>query len=118
MGGRNLNGSASPPFMSDRTEKNLLNEWKVEANLPANFNSQVWRRLEQRQQASPGPALARWFEGLFMRRSAAAAYAGLAIMTGIVAGHIHGSAELREHSSRMEARYVQSIDPYAARTMP
>jgi hypothetical protein len=100
--------------MSENAEKKLLNEWNVEAKLPATFNSQVWRRIEQRQQAGLRASIARWVEALFARPASAAAFATVAILAGLVGGHLHGSANLRAETTQWEARYLQSVDPYAS----
>jgi hypothetical protein len=94
-------------------ESELLKKWKLDATPPSNFNSIVWRRIEERRGVSVADAMRHWVSELFARRAVAVAYLSLAFVFGLGAAHIQSSRVLRERDSQLEARYVQSIDPYA-----
>ena len=96
-------------------ESELLKEWTLDAAAPTNFNSVVWRRIEDRRCVSVAEAMRHWVSELFARRAVAFAYLSLAVVFGLGAAHIQSSKVLRERDSQLEARYVQSIDPYAPR---
>jgi hypothetical protein len=96
-------------------ESELLKKWTLDASAPANFNSAVWRRIEERRRVSVADALRQWMAEVFARPAVAVAYVSLAVMVGLGAAHVQSSKMLRERDSQLEARYVQSVDPYASR---
>jgi len=96
-------------------ESELLKEWLVDTTTPTNFNSAVWRRIEARRRVSVAEAIRQWIGELFARRTVALAYLSLAVVFGLGAAAIQSSRVLRERDSRFEARYVESVDPYAPR---
>lgn len=99
--------------MPANNEHDLLHEWKVNSEVPAAFNSAVWRRIQQLP-PSPESALAEWFSGLLTRPAAALSYAALALVIGLAAGHLHASNHLRSAETDLMSRYIQTIDPYAS----
>lgn len=90
----------------------LLKTWDVQARIPQNFQSEVWRRIEHRAKAPS------WFEDIFesivrlvvVPRFAAVA-AGLALVVGVSAGQINGSRDAFLVRSSLETSYVDSINP-------
>jgi hypothetical protein len=96
-------------------ESELLKNWTLDAAVPANFNSVVWRRIEERRRVSVAEAIQHWISELFARRAIAFAYLSLAVVIGLATAQVQSSKVLRERESQLEARYVQSIDPYAPR---
>jgi hypothetical protein len=94
-------------------ESELLKKWTVDASVPSNFNSVVWRRIEERRRVSVAEVIGQWLTEVFSRPAVAVAYVSLAVVLGLAAAQIQSSKVLRERDSQLEARYVQSVDPYA-----
>ena len=105
----------TPPFRLMNRESELLKEWTLDAAAPTNFNSAVWRRIEERRRVSIAEAMRHWVSELFARRTVAFAYLSFAVVLGLGAAHIQSSRVLRERETQLGARYVQSVDPYAPR---
>lgn len=103
-----------PEPMEQQTEKELLDEWKIEAVTPPGFNSVVWRRIEQQRPSGFREWIDSWLGGLITRPAVALSYASAAIILGLVAGNLSASKNLQRRENELQFRYVQSIDPYAA----
>lgn len=106
--------------MEKQPERDLLKAWTVETPVPTNFNASVWRRIEQKGASSQGSIrnlIAAWFAGVFAKPAFAISYAGVALLLGLAAGHLHGASTLEKHGDQLEARYLQSVDPYAPRAL-
>ena len=93
---------------------NLLREWRVTEPLPPRFQERVWRRIES---ANPrGVTLwelfKTWTEQTFTRPAVAVAYVTALVMIGTVFGVRQAQAKSTRVQDQLEARYVQSIDPY------
>ena len=104
-----------PPFRLMNRESEILKQWKLDAPVPTNFNSAVWRRIEERPRVGFEGALHQWIGELFARRAVAVCYLSLAVVIGLATAHVQSSKVLRARESQLEARYVQSVDPYAPR---
>lgn len=91
----------------------LLNEWRVDATLPPNFDSGVWRRIEKEQPFNPGAWIAGWIGEFFSRPAVAVSYLALALVLGLAAGQVHASKVLQGAELAGKARYIQAVDPYA-----
>jgi hypothetical protein len=100
------------------TEKEALTEWNVNAAVPRTFNSEVWRRIEQRRSARLGELFAAWLNAVFARPAVSFAYATAALAIGLAAGNLHGEKTARQQQIALEARYIQSIDPYSQPVHP
>lgn len=109
-------GSASQVDM--KSESELLKQWRLDASAPANFNSVVWRRIEERRMVSGREAIIQWMNELFARRAVAFAYLSLAVLFGLSAAHVQSTNLLRERETQLQAQYIQSVDPYAPGAMP
>ena len=94
-------------------ESELLKKWSVDASVPTNFNSVVWRRIEACKRVSVAEAFRQWILEQFARPAVAVAYLSMELAVGLAAAHVQSSKVLRERDSQLEARYVQSVDPYA-----
>jgi hypothetical protein len=105
--------------MEKQTEPDILKDWKLHSTVPSNFNASVWRRIEQQGATHPSLAtiLADGFANLFARPVFALSYASVALVLGLAAGHLHSTSALEKHSTQLEARYLQSVDPYAPRVI-
>lgn len=91
-----------------------LQEWRVTTPLPPRFQEQVWQRIERA--AAPSLSLADvvrgWFITAFARPAFAFAYVSALLVTGLVLGFVQASHKSATWDRQLEARYVQSIDPY------
>lgn len=96
-------------------ESELLKKWTLDAPVPNKFNSVVWRRIEERRQISVAEAIQHWMSELFARRAVAIAYLSLAVAFGLTIAQVQSSKVLQDRESQIQARYVQSVDPYFQR---
>src|SRR5436190_430404 len=91
-----------------------LQEWRVTTPLPPRFQEQVWKRIERAD--VPGVSLAdvvrAWFTMAFARPAFAVACASVLLVTGLALGFVQASHKAASWDHQLEARYVQSIDPY------
>lgn len=93
----------------------MLRQVRRDVPLPVRFQSDVWQRIADRETASPWTPLRAWFEqcaAALIRPRYVAATLAVAVLLGA------GVAQLstpRPDAATMQARYVASIDPYAAR---
>jgi hypothetical protein len=105
----------NPENQSDEPLRSLLREWRMETPLPPRFQEQVWNRIE-RQDADVSialwPSILDWLKSSVARPAFAVAYASVLLMAGLTAGFVHAQQENAKLDSAIEARYVQSIDPY------
>ena len=92
-----------------------MKKWSIDASVPTNFNSVVWWRIEACKRVSVAEAIRQWLAAQFARPAVAAAYLSIAVAAGLAAAHVQSSNVLRDRDSELEARYVQSVDPYAIR---
>ena len=104
------------PLMNRESE--LLRKWTLDTTTPSNFNSGVWRRIEARRGVNVADVIGHWISELFARRTVAVAYLSLAVVFGLTVAHVHSRNILRDRETQLEARYIQSVDPYAARVNP
>ena len=92
-----------------------LREWRVSTPLPARFQEQVWRRIENEEpgtQASAWMILRQLFENAFAHRRMALAYLTIALVAGSTAGYWRGHGQATEQESTLGQQYIQSVDPY------
>lgn len=96
---------------------NLLQEWRVETDLPPRFEEQVWRRIavEEARQLETG-----WWhrfrsvmEMLFLRPALASAWVLALVLAGLAAGWWQGNREVARLDDSLGQRYVQSVAPFA-----
>jgi hypothetical protein len=98
----------------DKTQE-LLKQWQVNATLPANFDSVVWRRIEKARPVYDNvPALVfAWINQLFARPAVALSYVSVALLAGMAFGQVQASRDAQKAQEQLKSRYIQSIDPYA-----
>ena len=103
---------------SDSELREKLAAWRCEARLPDDFQQRVWKRIAAREAANCGLS---WPIGLerpsiFGQRFSVPRLALAAIGIGLLIGTTTGVVEASRWNSvtwnRLEAKYVQSIDPY------
>jgi hypothetical protein len=91
-----------------------LQEWRVTTPLPPRFQEQVWKRIERAEvpSISLGDAVRGWFTMAFGRPAFAVAYVSVLLLAGLALGFVQASQKAARWDRQLEARYVQSIDPY------
>jgi hypothetical protein len=95
-----------------------LAAWRIEAQLPRNFQQQVWKRIAVREASNIEPAWLIWLKSLLISatRVSAPRLALTAIVGALLIGTTTGLVEASHWNSvtwnRLEAKYVQSIDPF------
>ena len=101
------------PSDSDLREK--LAAWRIEARLPDDFQQRVWKRIAAREAANIDSPWLEWLRFLATRLSVSR-LAVTAVVAGLFIGTTTGVVEASRWNSatwnRLEAKYVQSIDPY------
>ena len=104
----------------DPIEKNdphgkALQEWKVDTSLPPRFQEGVWRRIaltEARREPSWWRDLFQTVDAAFRRPALAVSFVVILLLAGLSIGLIRARQESARADASLEARYVQSIDPY------
>jgi len=101
------------PSDSDLREK--LAAWRIEARLPDDFQQRVWKRIAAREAANIDSPWLTWLR-ILAGRFSVPRLALIAVIAGIFIGTTTGVLEASRWNSatwnRLEAKYVQSIDPY------
>jgi hypothetical protein len=104
--------------LSDSELREKLAAWQVEAQLPRDFQQKVWKRIAVREAANVDPPWLIWLKCLLMSaaRVSVPRLALTAVVVGLLVGTTTGVVEASRWNSttwnRLEAKYVQSIDPY------
>jgi hypothetical protein len=101
------------PSDSDLREK--LAAWRIEARLPEDFQQRVWKRIAVREAANVDSPSLTWLRILTARFSVprlALAAVGAGLLIGTTTGVVEASRWNSVTWNRLEAKYVQSIDPY------
>jgi hypothetical protein len=97
--------------MDDELKKKLAS-WKVQPEIPPDFQRSVWQKIAVRESKPKLPLLGDWSISLLRTPRLAAC----AIFLGAFVGAGLGLAESSQANSRnwksLEAKYVQTIDPY------
>jgi len=100
---------------SDSDLRAKLAAWRIEARLPEDFQERVWKRIAVREAANiDSPSLTSL--RIFAARFSVPRLALVAVAAGSFIGGTTGMVEAARWNSatwnRLEAKYVQSIDPY------
>jgi hypothetical protein len=103
--------------LSDSELREKLAAWRIDAQLPSDFQQRVWKRIAVHEAANIDPAWLIGLKSLFI--SATRVSASRLALTTVVAASLIGTttgliAASRWNSltwNRLEAKYVQSIDP-------
>lgn len=101
--------------MNDEKLNQMLQTWKVEAELPPSFLRDVWRKIETTQANTS--AFANWltsFLNWLAKPLPAVATCVLTLGAGLIAGGLLGGAQ----SVSKPAAYAYSIDPLAQLSSP
>jgi hypothetical protein len=103
---------------SDSELREKLAAWRIEADLPHDFQQRVWRRIAMREAANVDPPWLTWLSSRLISatRVSVRRLALTAVVIGLLIGTTIGLVEAARWNSttwnRLEAKYVQSIDPY------
>ena len=104
--------------LSDSELREKLAAWRIEARLPRDFQQRVWKRIAVREAENSGFS---WLTGLerisiFGQGVSVPRLALTAVVVGLIIGTTTGLVEASRWNSvtwnRLEAKYVQSIDPF------
>lgn len=88
--------------------------WTVNSDLPTDFQSQVWNRIDHEDRRSvvfSFDAFLVWFTGRLQHRTAATAFLLVAALFGGGLGGIHAMIDSKESHVKMAKTYLQSVDP-------
>jgi hypothetical protein len=92
--------------LSDSELREKLAAWRIEEQLPRDFKQRVWKRIATREAGNVDPPWLTWLGTLLI--SATQVSVPRLALTAIAIGLLWNSATW----NRLEAKYVQSIDPY------
>ena len=104
--------------LSDSELREKLAAWRIEAQLPRDFQHRVWKRIAMHEGANIDPAWLIWLKSLLISatRVSAPRLALTAIVAALLIGTTTGLVAASRWNSltwnRLEAKYVQSIDPF------
>lgn len=104
--------------LSDSELREKLAAWRIEAQLPRDFQQLVWKRIAVREAANTDPAWLIWIKSLLITatRVSVQRLALTAIVVGLLIGTTTGLVEASRWNSltwnSLEIKYVQSIDPF------
>ena len=104
--------------LSDSELREKLAAWRIEAQLPSDFQQRVWKRIAAREAGNVDPPRLIWLRSLSISTTQVSVprLALTAIAIGLLIGTTTGVVEASRWNSaawnRLEAKYVQSIDPY------
>jgi hypothetical protein len=104
--------------LSDSELREKLAAWQIETQLPRDFRQRVWKRIATREAANVDPPWLIWLRSclLFAAGVSVPRLALTAIIVGLLIGTTTGVMEASRWNSatwnHLEAKYVQSIDPY------
>jgi hypothetical protein len=104
--------------LSDSELREKLAAWRIEAQLPSDFQRRVWKRIAAHEAADIDPAWLIWLKSLLISatRVSVPRLALTAIAVALLIGTTTGLVEASRWNSltwnRLETKYVQSIDPF------
>jgi hypothetical protein len=104
--------------LSDSELREKLAAWRIEAEVPRDFQQRVWKRIAVREAANIDPAWLIWLKSLLVSatRLSVQRLALTAVVVGLLVGTTTGLVEASRWNSvtwsHLEAKYVQSIDPF------
>lgn len=93
-----------------------LSAWKVEPQIPAGFQREVWQRIATRQGAREdafGPSLLRWLSLQLARPVYAATVFVLLLGSGVSFAHMQAQESNSRNWKQLEQRYADSVNPLA-----
>ena len=104
--------------LSDSELREKLAAWRIEGELPPDFQQRVWKRIAICDAGDVDPPWLTWLGSLLISATPVSVprLALTAIAISLLIGSTTGVVEASRWNSatwnRLEAKYVQSIDPY------
>jgi len=104
--------------LSDSELREELAVWRIEGELPPDFQQRVWKRIAICEAGDVDPPWLAWLGNLLISATPVSVprLALTAIAIGLLIGTTTGVVEASRWNAatwnRLEAKYVQSIDPY------
>lgn len=98
---------------SDDELKESLKAWKAEVELPARFQAEVWQRIAARADEQKQSWVLDWLLIFLPRPQYASALVAVMILFGFLGAQFQAQQDRAQTFQKLEARYVQSIDPYS-----
>ena len=104
--------------LSDSELQKTLQAWRVDIDVPADFQKEVWSRLAAREAVDDGPAWLTWAkrllssESLFSTPRLALAAVTISLLVGAGTGLVETGRSNTTVWKHLENQYVQSINPY------
>jgi hypothetical protein len=104
--------------LSDSELREKLAAWRIEGELPEDFQDRVWKRIAICGAGDVDPSWLTWLRSLLFSATQVSVprLALTSIAIGLLIGSTTGVVEASRWNSatwnRLEAKYVQSIDPY------
>ena len=104
--------------LSDSELREKLAVWRIEGELPPDFQQRVWKRIAICEAGDVDPPWLAWLGNLLISATPVSVprLALTSIAIGLLIGSTTGVVEASRWNSatwnRLEAKYVQSIDPY------
>ena len=104
--------------LSDSELREKLAVWRIEGELPPDFQQRVWKRIAICEAGDVDPPWLAWLGNLLISATPVSVprLALTAIAIGLLIGTTTGVVEASRWNAatwnRLEAKYVQSIDPY------
>lgn len=93
-----------------------LRTWKVEPQIPAGFQREVWQRIATRQAARDDafwPAMLRTLSVLMARPQYAFALFAVMLSLGLGIAHVQAQESNAQNWKVLETRYADSVNPLA-----
>lgn len=93
-----------------------LRTWKVEPQVPASFQREVWQRIAARQTAREEafwPQLVQWVSSQLVRPRYALALVAVTLSVSLGAAHLQAQDANARLGKQLAARYATSVDPLA-----
>ena len=104
--------------LSDRELQKKLQTWRVDIDVPADFQREVWSRIATREAVDGGPAWLTWARRLlssatlFSTPRLALVAVTIGLFVGAGAGFVKTTQSNTAVWKHLENQYVQSINPY------
>lgn len=99
----------------DAVVSGVLRAWSPKAELPARFQAGVWRRIADADVAAGSgfwETIRQWLEVRVNRPAAAGVFVAALMGLGVTAGYWHARLDSAQTESALQARYLQSVDPF------
>ena len=106
----------SQPIQPDDPFQRALGAWKVEVEIPARFQSEVWQRIATQESSRADSVWSRvrdWIGAEFAKPGRAAAVLATGLLLSAVSAYLQAENFNSQQQQQLEARYINSINPLA-----